>query len=184
MVGLYDTPDADFIHVSDNAEYVSGQLTPLINSTVYLSDAYMELCLNRKRALKENHFKFLHAVGYFKRLGSSIANYLQQRSNTLQISSQLANRDGIRFLHIQVENFAANASNCDTATQLSTILGVMEKWFKEREHLCGLWCIREHHNGTLEGLVLFGVNKPFSIESCNNYGICGRCVSGEYYLRI
>lgn len=183
MVGLYDTPDDDFIHVSDNAEYVPGQLTPLINSTVYISDAYMELCLKRNRALEKNHSKFLHAVGYFESLGSSIADYLQRRSNPCQISSQLANRDGISFLHIQVENSVVNGNNCDTTAQLSTILGAMEKWFKEHEHLCGVWCTRESQNGTLEGLVLFGTIKPFSIKSCNNYGMYGRCVSLTEYIR-
>ena len=80
-------------------------------------------------------------------------------------------KDGSKYLHILVEA----TKTCDRLAQISAILESMEEWLKNHEHYCGIWCTRESDKGTWAGLILIGLNKAFSLESCGNYGTYGQC---------
>ena len=80
-------------------------------------------------------------------------------------------KDGSKYLHILVEA----TKTCDKLAQISAILESMEEWLKNHENYCGIWCTRESDKGTWAGLILIGLNKAFSLESCGNYGTYGQC---------
>lgn len=163
----YMLADEEFIALSNITKNVPERLT-LLNGTIF---NYKKQHSNRNYT--HQLIRFIdYATAHIKQVSLNIANYFQLRTKPCQINQKMAtSKDGSKYLHILVEA----TKTCDKLAQISAILESMEEWLKNNENICGIWCTRESDKGTWEGLILIGVNRSFSLESCGNSGAYGQC---------
>lgn len=192
LTKLYDPAEADFIHISNHTRYTPGHFSPLIDGNIYITDAYIELRLNRDRdrnhdqeqAAEEQRAMVSRASEYIAdciaQLGLDIFSRFSNDPEPEPCASSIGfatNMSGNQCIYIDAWDWD-KTGNCDTSAQALKVIDNVAKTIEEYELSLGAWCVREKKDGRLEGIILVEDKTDFSKDSCVSFGTFGDHSSG------